>query len=186
MKKLLEESGIIKTGHFKLTSGRHSNQYINKDAIYSNPKLFGIITLKMGDKIYPFKDLFDVVTGPAIAGAVLAAPISLEFTNKIFVYPEKINDEMVFRRGYGRILKDKKVWIVEDIITTGGSIKKTISAIEKCGGKVVGISAIWDRGKGYIDGYTILSLINEFVPSYAPEECPDCKKGKPLQNPKEE
>jgi len=185
MKKLLEEHGIIKTGHFKLTSGRHSNQYINKDAIYSNPYLFDLIITKMAQELDSYLEIFDIITGPAIAGAILAAPISIQFFNKIFVYPEKIDDKMVFRRGYDKILKNRKVWIVEDIITTGGSIKKTISAIEKCGGKVVGISAIWDRGRRYIDGHTILSLINEFVPSYAPEECPDCKRGKPLQNPKE-
>jgi len=185
LKELFEKYGVIKTGHFQLTSGKHSSQYINKDAIYSNPRLFKIIVARIGNEIGKYLDLFDIITGPAIAGAVLAAPISLQFINKVFIYPEKIDSEMVFRRGYDRILKDKKVWIIEDIITTGGSIEKTIIAIEKCGGKVIGISAIWDRRRSCVDGNIVLSLINEFVPSYYPNECPDCKVGKPLQNPKE-
>lgn len=198
MKELFEEHNIIKTGHFKLTSGRHSNQYINKDAIYSNPMLFNKVVQRMWDKVNMYKDTFDVITGPAIAGAVLVAPISL-LLDKIFVYPEKIiyselaNDPnngvidteiMKFRRGYNKMLKGKRVWITEDIITTGRSIENTIDAVEKCGGMVVGISAIWNRGLYEIADIPFLSLINERVVSYRPDECPNCKAGEILQDPK--
>lgn len=200
MKELLEKYNVIKTGHFKLASGKHSNQYINKDAIYSNPILFNKVVMKMVRYLDPYINTFDVITGPAIAGAVLAAPISLQLFNKIFVYPEKVvkmeqsddpnfifteSETMKFRRGYDKILKHKRVWIVEDIITTGNSVEKTIIAIRDCGGKVIGISAIWNRGRRHIDGFPTLSLINEFVPSYWPDECPQCKAGEPLQDPKE-
>lgn len=185
MKEILEERGIIRTGHFQLTSGKHSSQYINKDVIYSNPALFNAIVMKMTRAISPYGNAFDVITGPAIAGAVLAAPISLQFINKVFVYPEKIDNEMAFRRGYDNILKGKRIWIVEDIITTGGSIEKTIAAIVKCGGEVVGVSAIWNRGSwSPTVNIPFLSLINEFVPSYFPNECPECKAGIPLRDPK--
>lgn len=195
MKELFEKYGIIKNGHFKLTSGKHSNQYINKDAIYSNPILFNKVVMKMVRVLDPYINTFDVITGPAIAGAVLAAPISLQLFDKIFVYPEKVEDDplagnpskwtkMVFRRGYDKILKNKRVWIIEDIITTGSSVEKTIVAIEKCGGKVIGISAIWNRGL-WCKNTRFLSLINEIVSSYWPDECPNCKAGEPLSNPKE-
>lgn len=195
MKELFEKHGIIKMGHFKLTSGKHSPQYINKDAIYCNPVLFNKVVMKMVRDLDLYINTFDVITGPAIAGAVLAAPISLQLFDKIFVYPEKVEDnplagnpgewtKMVFRRGYDKILKGKRIWIVEDIITTGSSVEKTINAVEKCGGNVVGISVIWDRGRRYIAGFPTLSLINEFVPSYWPDECPNCKAGEKLQDPK--
>ena len=184
MKKLLEKYGVIKAGHFKLTSGKHSNQYINKDAIYSNPLLFNKVILKMSYKINLYKDTFDVITGPAIAGAILAASIALLSDDKIFVYPEKIDGKMVFRRGYNKILTNRRVWIVEDIITTGGSVEKTIMAIEECGGEVAGISVIWNRGRIYFDKIPSLSLIDEFVPSYWPDECPNCQAGEILQDPK--
>ena len=96
---------------------------------------------------------------------------------------------MKFRRGYDKILKGKKVWIVEDIITTGRSIKRTINAVEKCRGTVVGISAIWNRGiwqPNNLAGCQFFSLINESVPSYWPDECPYCREGRILlTNPKE-
>lgn len=186
LKELFEKYGVIKIGHFKLTSGKHSNQYINKDAIYCIPDLYYLVTRKMHSNILnnvPY-DSYDVITGPAIAGSILAAPIALK-SNKIFVYPEKIDEKMLFRRGYDKILKDKRVWIIEDIITTGRSIEKTIDAVEKCRGHVVGISAIWNRGQYKIAGIPFLSLINEAVISYWPDECPNCKAGDSLQNPKD-
>ena len=194
MKELFEKYGVIKKGHFKLTSGKHSAQYINKDTIYSNPLLFLKVMEMMHEKIKKYEDIFNVVTGPAIAGAILAVPIALVM-HKIFVYPEKVADnplagnpskgtKMVFRRGYDKVLKHKKVWVVEDIITTGNSVEKTIMAIRDCGGAVVGVSAIWNRGLWHIN-IPVLSLIEETVPSYWPEECPNCKAGEPLQDPKE-
>lgn len=185
MKELFEKYGVIKTGHFKLTSGKHSAQYINKDAIYSNPFLFLKVMETMYEKLKAYEDMFDVVTGPAIAGAILAAPIAL-VTHKIFVYPEKVDGEMVFRRGYDKILKHKRVWIIEDIITTGHSIEKTIMAIRDCRGSIAGMSAIWNRGRYQPDeGILLLSLINDSVTSYWPNDCPQCRAGEVLQDPKE-
>lgn len=187
MKELFKKYNIIKTGHFLLTSGRHSNQYIDKDAIYCNPRLFCKVIRNMWSKLALYINRFDIITGPAIAGAVLAGPISYQFVDKIFVYPEKIDGEMVFRRGYNKIIKGKRVWLIEDIITTGSSIDKTIKAVLKCGGKVVGISVIWDRSKFWVpadNNIQFFPLISEYVSSYEPEECPDCQAGKPLMDPK--
>ena len=183
MKALLEKYNVIKTGHFKLTSGKHSNQYINKDAIYSNPMLFNNVIMKMVRSLDSYFNMFDVITGPAIAGAILAAPISVQIFSKIFVYPEKIDGKMVFRRGYDRILEGKRVWIIEDVITTGGSVEKTIMAIRDCKGRVAGISVIWNRGI-WFNNFMVLSLIKELVPSYWPDECPLCRRKIPLQDPK--
>lgn len=150
--------------------------------------------MKMVRALNPYINAFDIITGPAIAGAILAAPISLLFYDRIsiypeqiiFVYPEKIDGKMVFRRSYDKILKNKRVWIVEDIITTGGSVEKTMMAIEKCGGKIAGISAIWNRGTWQENSIPVLSLINEIVPSYWPDECPYCREGRvSLTDPKE-
>lgn len=200
--KEFEYYRIILNGHFLLTSGRHSDEYVNKDAIYCIPELFPFIISKIYTTILNnfHSDDFDVITGPAIAGAILAAPVALKL-NKIFVYPEKAvhseltkdpNDGVVdaknmnFNRGYDKILKGKRIIIVEDIITTGGSVKQTIEAIEKCGGKCVSIIAIWNREKWQPrDDIKIISLINKVIPSYFPNDCPYCQNGIPLQNPKE-
>lgn len=204
MIKEFKHYNVIKNGHFLLTSGRHSNMYVNKDTIYCIPKLFSSII----NKIYTIvlnnfhTNDFDIITGPAIAGAILAAPIALKL-NKIFVYPEKAihpeiaenpNDGVIdtktmkFNRGYDKVLKGKKVIIVEDIITTGNSIQMTSDAIHICKGTVVGIVAIWNReGWKAPNGIKLISLINRAISSYVagPENCPYCQNGIPLQDPKE-
>lgn len=177
----LEEHGVIKRGHFKLSSGRHSNTYINKDSAYCIPELFKEIFVRMLMEVTMYQH--DVITGPALAGAVLAAPLSL-YTGTIFVYPEKVNGKMVFRRGYDKILKNKRVLLIEDIITTGASVQKTVNAIETNGGTVVCVVAIWNRS-GWKPGYPVVSLIYESVESWSEEECIECKKGTKLQDPKE-
>jgi orotate phosphoribosyltransferase len=196
VKTLLRKYNIIKEGHFILTSGKHSNFYINKDAIYCQPTLYRQIFTEIWLSIRHYKEYIEVVTGPAIAGAILAQPIASLLGDKIFVYPEKTNKneygetipgiQMKFRRGYDRVIKDKKVWITEDIITTGGNVEKTIKAIEKCKGEVLGISCIWNRNPNYAPSKGLfIPLINEQVLSFFPEDCPYCLNNLPLQNPKE-
>lgn len=146
----------------------------------------------------------DIITGPAVAGAMLAVPISLRL-NKAFVYPEKVRiwidslgnittDEedvyqekiiMQFRRGYDRVIKNKTVWIVEDIITTGNSVEKTIQAVKDCGGLVSGVSAIWNRGEYKSSKGLFIPLIDETIYSYLPIDCPECADSIPLTDPKE-
>ena len=133
------------------------------------------------------------MTGPAIAGAVLAAPLSINM-RKTFIYPEKVitnyptNTEiMEFRRGYDKVLDGKRVFIIEDIITTGGSVEKTNKAILDNGGIVVGVISIWNRSGWKLDNCENLTLINRPVESWNPEECPMCNDINnqiPLRDPK--
>lgn len=180
----LKNNNVILHGHFKLSSERHSDTYINKDRMYCKAELFRIIVKNMEHMIkenFVFK--YDVITGPAVAGAILASPISM-FLRTDFVYPEKNNKgNMVFNRGYDTILKDKRVLIIEDIITTGSSVLKTRTAIENCGGIVVGVVSIWNRSRIGFD-IPLISLINTPINSWEPEDCPLCKKSINLTNPK--
>ncbi len=195
-----EKEGVILKGHFKLTSGRHSNLYINKDRIFTKNYLFRECVDQIVDIISKeYKtNQYDIITGPAIAGSTLAAPIAM-FVKKDFVYPEKNirliyssktsglfedNKSMKFRRGYDKKIKNKKVIITEDIITTGGSVQQTIKAIEKCNGTVVGVISIWNRTNWKPMTSSIHSLINDEIHSWLPDECPDCKNGIVLQDPK--
>lgn len=204
LEQALMDANVLKKGHFLLKSGKHSDRYINKDAIYSNTELFGQIIVDIISKIDNIESGlenndpnvvmngevdFDVITGPAIAGAVLAAPIAV-LMDKIFVYPEKIVDQlfrehMVFRRGYDEVLRGKKILIVEDIVTTGESLFKTVQAVRDCGGFVTDAICIWNRTNvsGSSMSFTLHSLINQEVKSYSKEECPFCGKI-PLTDPK--
>jgi len=180
----LQNNNVILTGHFKLSSGKHSDTYINKDRIYCNAELFRIVIKNMEHMIkenFVFK--YDVITGPAVAGAILASPISM-FLRTDFVYPEKNSvGDMIFNRGYDKIIKDKQVLIIEDIITTGSSVLKTRTSIENCGGIVIGVVSIWNRSKITFD-IPLISLINTPINSWEPEECPLCKNTINLTNPK--
>jgi len=194
-KKDLIDNSIILENHFKLTSGRHSQYYINKDAIYCNPFVFNSTIKNMisliSENFIRIEDydnivyLYDIITGPAIAGAVLASPIANHFM-KSFVYPEKgLNKTMCFNRGYDKVIRNKNVLIVEDIITTGNSVMSTINAIKDCGGKPVGVVCIWNRsGNKSLFDIPLYSLITEEVMSYLPEECPFCEANIPLVDPK--
>jgi len=198
--EMFVKAGVVLEGHFLLTSGRHSNIYINKDAIYSQPSLFYQVVSLMSNELQPVD--YDVITGPAIAGAVLAAPISLE-VGGVFVYPEKAvvsqTDEtvgfalnakglpkgiMVFRRGYDKLIPDKKVVIIEDVITTGGSVQQTIDAVHNLGGEVVEVFAIWNRTGWKPSCCYVTSLVDKAVESWLEAECPLCEAGDPLTDPK--
>ena len=205
----LKKENVILEGHFKLRSGKHSNLYVNKDAIYCNPVLFPKVMTQLLDLIQEKFDDFDIITGPAIAGAVLAAPLSLVL-HKTFVYPEKvliIKDEveetwhsgvnrtkgysfiMDFKRGYDKIIKDKKILLIEDVVTTGDSLLQTKNAVEKYGGIVVGSVVIWNRtGDDNILNMKMHSLIKEKVESWEMRDCPWCMDNKedkiPLTDPK--
>lgn len=178
---LFEKFGVINHGHFLLSSERHSDTYINKDSAYCIPNVFKEIVINIFYEQANFR--YDVITGPAIAGAVLAAPIST-LTGKIFVYPEKIDGFMKFRRGYDKVINRKRILLVEDIITTGNSVVKTIASIQICGGIPVGVISIWNRTGWKLPGIPVISLINKPVESWDKSECELCKKGVKLQDPK--
>lgn len=175
----LERNGVILKGHFKLTSGNHSDTYIQKDLIHHFPETYALVRNALEHLSGEFR--YDAVTGPAIAGAVIARDIA---TSKRvpFVYPEKIDGKMVFRRGHDRFINGKRLLIVEDIITTGKSVKQTVDAVSQCGGVVIGVVAIWNRS-----GWNILptnSIVNQTVEHFSPEDCPLCKNDIPLEDPK--
>jgi orotate phosphoribosyltransferase len=185
IKYIFKGHPIILDGHFKLRSGLHSNTYINKDAIYCNYLVYKTILMKLRILIrdeFPI-EAFNIITGPAIAGAILASTLSLNF-KKTFIYPEKdSNGNMKFNRGYDKIITDKKVLIIEDIITTGKSVNSVITAIQDCGGTAIGIMSIWNRSnvKFTISNF---SLITDEIPIWDSKICPLCQKYINLTDPK--
>lgn len=199
IRNLLEQSGVIKEGHFILTSGRHSNIYCGKDTINTLPDVRDIIirdlTAKVG-LLIPERMKDYIITGPAVAGITWAHPVAVNLRLP-FVYPEKdklkISDDndfnsfvdiMEYRRGFDTFLKGKKVIIVEDIITTGKSVLLTKDAIERCGGILIGVVCIWNRSYWKYDNLVIDSTLDNPVFDWERGECPLCKENVPLTNPK--
>jgi orotate phosphoribosyltransferase len=180
--EIMEDQDVIKHGHFLLASGLHSNLYVNKDGIWRSPDLTREILWSIKENIKQSRIDFDIITGPAVAGSIIASNLAVSF-NVPFCYPDKDKGRMVFRRGFDTFLNNKKVLLVEDIITTGGSVIKTIDAVQGNNGRVVGIFAIWNR-TGWETNIPVYSVINTPVEAWSMDVCQLCQSHIELRDPK--
>lgn len=188
VKKILSSTNAVLTnGHFVYVSGKHGDKYINKDAIYPHTKAVRQISSMWAED---FKNSgVEVVVGPAMGGVILshatAGELSKLLKNDIpGVYAEKTGDGgFDFTRGYDKFVKEKKVLVVEDVLTTGGSVKKVINKVRDAGGKVVGLGVIANRGgvKAKDVGVRkINSLVNIKFEAMEAKDCTLCKEGIPV------
>ena len=177
---LLEWSGAIMKGHFKLTSGRHSNTYIEKFRLLENPVALDKICVTMSEKFEA--DEIDLVVGAAIGGILISGGVGRYLDSK-HIFSERVDGEMIFKRGF-EVEKKSNVIIVEDIITTGGSIKELIYLLEKFNVNIKGIICIVNRSEKNLDfGYPFISLLNFPSQSWEYEDCPDWLKKIPITKP---
>lgn len=168
------ESDALLEGHFILSSGLHSPKYLQCARALQYPAdaaAYGLAIAKH------FLDRgVETVCSPAIGGLVIGYEVARAM-NVRFIWTERQNGEMVLRRGF-RIREGERMIVVEDVITTGGSTRECISAIEGHGAEVVGAASIIDRSGGTADvGVPLASLVEMEVPGYRPEECPLCIAG---------
>lgn len=179
--ELLEKTGVILEGHFLLTSGRHSGRFLQCSQVMQYPEHLSKICQHMAEPFFN-RDI-EVVIGPAMGGVILAYEMA-RLLGARAIYAEHAADAMVLKRGF-RVGKGEKALVVEDTVTTGGSVKKVIDLLEAARAEIIGISAIIDRTAGKVDfGLPFQSLLGIAVKSYLPEECPLCRSGIALQMPK--
>jgi len=180
--KKFEQAGAIQKGHFKLTSGVHSDTYIQCAQVMQYPGFMHNLCSELGRK-FRGEDI-DVIVGPAIGGIIIShvmAQVLGPWVRAIFT--ERENRKMTLRRSF-EIKKNEKVLVVEDVTTTGGSVREVIDIVKERGGQVVGIGVLIDRSGGRIDfGVKMKSLLTLDIKSYQPEDCPLCKKGVPVVKP---
>ena len=180
--KKFEQAGAIQKGHFKLTSGVHSDTYIQCAQVMQYPGFMHNLCSELGRK-FRGEDI-DVIIGPAIGGIIIShvmAQVLGPWVRAIFT--ERENGKMTLRRSF-EIKKDEKVLVVEDVTTTGGSVREVIDIVKERGGQVVGVGVLIDRSGGRIDfGVKMKSLLTLDIKSYQPEKCPLCKKGIPVVKP---
>lgn len=177
---IFNELGVIRKGHFLLTSGNHSDTYLQCARIFQNPVYSELFCKELALEFY--NETIDLVIGPAIGGIIMAYEVSrqLGVTN---CFAERENNIMNLRRGF-EIKKGQRILIVEDVVTTGGSVKDVIELVKRLDGVVVGVGSIVDRSGGMVNfGVTFKSLIKIDVLKYDKEECPLCQKGIPLVKP---
>jgi len=178
--KMFEESDALLRGHFRLTSGRHSDVYFQCAKVLQYPKYNEQLCSIIADK---FKDVnFDAVVSPAIGGLVVGQEVARQL-NKKFIFAERENFDLMLRRGFS-IKKGEKLLICEDVVTTGGSVFEVMEIVKSNIAEIAGIGFIVDRSNGNIDfGYPQVSTIKLDVKSYMPEDCPYCDEGLELVKP---
>ncbi len=174
------KANALLTGHFRLTSGRHSAKYMQCAQVLQYPQYASVLCDSLAEK---FKGTqIDLVVGPAMGGIIVAYEVGRALGVKTF-FTERENGAMALRRGF-TINPGEKVLVVEDVVTTGGSVKEVIDVVREKGGEVVGVGVLVDRSAGKADfGVPTQSIVQLEIESYDPEECPLCKEGIPVVKP---
>ena len=178
VKELLIETGAIMDGHFLLTSGLHSPHYVEKFNVLQQPKYTEKLCQAMAEK---FKDAdIETVVGPMTGGILLAHETGKALGTRA-IFTERVDGRMTFRRGF-TLHEGERCLIVEDIVTTGGSIKEVIEVVKAHGGIPVAVSMLVDRSGGKADFGDVpcTALLHMDVETYQPEKCPLCKQGVPM------
>ena len=177
---LLKNEGAILEGHFKLTSGRHSNLYIEKIRLLQNPLLAKTLCSRLADLITDLD--IDCVVGPAYGGIALAFEVA-SLLDKSFVFSQRKDGQMTIRSGFD-LSGIKKAVVIEDIVTTGGSVKEVIQCLKDRSIEVSMVGALVDRSGGTVDfGVPFVSLLQLDIPTYDPDECSLCQSGIPITKP---
>ncbi len=187
---LLKKSEAIIFGHFVFTSGKHAPRYVNKMALFAHP----IYASKMGilfAKKYQDKKI-DVVVAPALGGIILSTwtAYHLSKLNKkdiIGIYTEKTPEkQQIFTRGYDKYVNNKNILIVEDVVTTGGSVRKVVDSVKKAGGKIIEVCSIANLNENpttitdKVIGAKFSYLTALPVTTYDEKNCPLCKQNVPI------
>lgn len=177
---------LITDTHIVYSSGKHGDTYFNKNRIFTKPDYISWIGKQFAQEFADNK--IDAVIGPVTGGAILSSWTAyylseVENKNIHSLYADKKGDDFVIKRGYDKFCRNKNVLVVEDVLTTGNSIKKVIKVVIDNGGRVVGIASICNRGsltKSDFGVKKFFSLKIIELKSYSAKDCPLCDKGIPI------
>ncbi|MDR0888278.1 MAG: orotate phosphoribosyltransferase [Coriobacteriales bacterium] len=178
--KVLEDTQAVRKGHFKLTSGRHSDTYIQCARILEHPRLTNQLAVEAARRL-PGDVKVDMVASPAIGGILFGFAVAFSLHTP-FIFSERKDGAMQFRRSF-EVPKNASILVVEDVVTTGGSVKEVIDLVRDAGANVAGVVSIIDRGANPDFGAPFYPLLRLKTPSWSPEECDLCSSGVPLDAP---
>jgi len=175
--EIFRESGALLEGHFLLTSGLHSDRYFEKFAVLQHPERTERLCRALAERFRD--DGVQLVVGPAVGGILLAHEVAKHLGTRA-VFTEREGGRMCLRRGFA-IAPGQRVLVVEDVVTTGGSVREVLDVVREAGGEPVGVALLVDRSGGAVDfGVRTEALLRLDVKAYRPEECPQCRTGVPL------
>ena len=178
--KLLSDAGALLEGHFQLASGKHSPRYVEKFRLLEQPTQTEALCRMIADwsrSISP-----QVVTGPTTGGILISYEVArILGTRSIFAENEEGRPGRAFQRGFV-ITPGERVLVVDDVLTTGGSIREVIDAVKGLGGVIAGVAVLVDRAAGRTDfGAPFFACLELGIPAYEASDCPLCSDGVPLK-----
>ncbi|MBN2403970.1 MAG: orotate phosphoribosyltransferase [Coriobacteriia bacterium] len=175
----LKDAKAILSGHFQLTSGRHSDTYVQCARVLEDPalttRLAQAMVARLGDR------KFDLVAAPAVGGIIIGFAVAQALGVK-FIFSERQDGAMVLRRAF-EVPQGARVLVVEDVVTTGGSVAEVISLVQEAGGHVEAVTSLIDRGGEKKFDSELLSLLQLEVESWEPDSCGLCASDVPLYSP---
>lgn len=173
--EVFQKTGGILKGHFLLTSGRHSDTYMQCAKLFVDTESSEKLCAALAEKLVGIEA--EAVVSPAVGGILMGYEVARQLRVPNY-FMERENGEMTLRRGFS-IAEGTKVLVVEDVVTTGGSVKEVIAKLKAMGANPVAVASIVDRSAGAVEfGLPFYNLISMNVVSYEPENCPICKEGK--------
>jgi orotate phosphoribosyltransferase len=171
---IFKKSQALLEGHFLLTSGLHSSRYIQCAQVLQYPEYTAELCTVMADY---FKDKgIQTVIGPAMGGIIVSYEVARQLGVRT-LFTERENGAMVLRRNF-KLAPGEKVLVVEDVVTTGGSVKEVLKVVAEAGAEAVGVGVLVDRSGGKTDfGVPLKAVLTLTVETFQPENCPMCKTG---------
>ena len=177
---MFRQSGALLEGHFRLSSGLHSEKYLQSALVLQHPEFAEALGSRIAEAVAHLQPT--VVVSPALGGIVIGQETARALGVRA-IFAERQDGKLLLRRGFALAESDRAV-VVEDVITTGGSTRETIDVVTGAGAEVVGAAAIIDRGNDAARlGIPLYALVKLEVPTYQPESCPLCAKGSPVVKP---
>jgi orotate phosphoribosyltransferase len=174
--KMFKQSEALLEGHFRLTSGLHSDRYLQCALVLQNPRQAETLGAALADRLRALGNQPDLVIAPALGGILVAHEVARALGVR-GLFAERQDGMLTLRRGF-RIEPGEKAYVVEDVVTTGGSTKETMEVVLKAGAVVLAAGSLIDRSGGRTDlGVPRVALAVLDVPAFSPEECPLCKTG---------
>jgi len=170
----LEESKALLKGHFLLSSGLHSGGYVQCASLLKYPDLAEKLCRELASKVEKYQP--ELVIGPALGGVIVAYETARALGVQ-GIFTERKEGQMELRRSF-EINPGQRVLVVEDVVTTGGSVKEVIEIVTKNEGKLVAVGSLIDRSRGRADfGVPFEALVELDIETYQPEDCPLCREG---------
>jgi orotate phosphoribosyltransferase len=180
---LMKQSGALMTGHFELASGLHSREYVQCALLLEDPvraeKVGGDLGLLLRKSVAGLSP--QLAISPAVGGLIIGHEVARALGTRC-IFAERVGGKMMLRRGFS-IAEGERTVVVEDVFTTGGSIREVIDVVAAAGGEVVAVGSVVDRSEQADFGVPKASLVGAVIENFDPADCPMCREGIELVKP---